>query len=62
VSEKPDAENSCVEFYTVLATGESGMSQSGLAILAGVSPQALIKLETTLLTLPRINRGGFFVL
>ena len=39
-----------VEFYTVLETGESGMSQSGLAILAGVSSQALIKLEATLVT------------
>ena len=39
-----------VEFYTVLLTGESGMSQSGLAIFAGVTQQALSKLEDTLTT------------
>ncbi|MGE5658871.1 MAG: hypothetical protein ACM37W_19920 [Actinomycetota bacterium] len=33
-----------VEFFTVQATGESGMSQSGLAILCGVSKQAISKL------------------
>lgn len=37
-----------VEFYTVLMTGQSGMSQSGLAILAGVTQQALSQLEKTL--------------
>ena len=33
-----------VEFFTVTATGESGMSQSGLARLCGVSRQAVDKL------------------
>ncbi len=37
-----------VEFYTITLTGQSGMSQSGLAILAGVSQQALSNLEKTL--------------
>ena len=39
-----------VKFYTVIQTGESGMSHSGLAKLAGVSRQALEKLEFTLAT------------
>lgn len=39
-----------VEFYTIELTGQSGMSQSGLAILAGVSGEALRKLEDTLST------------
>jgi hypothetical protein len=39
-----------IEFYTIESTGESGMSQSGLAILAGVSRQAIAKLEDTLAT------------
>jgi hypothetical protein len=39
-----------IELFTVQATGESGMSQSGLAILAGVSQQAISKLEKTLTT------------
>ena len=39
-----------VEFYTVALTGQSGMSQSGLAILAGVSRQSLILLEKTLVS------------
>lgn len=39
-----------IEFYTVESTGESGMSQSGLSTLAGVSRQALIELETTLVS------------
>ncbi|MGB5928182.1 MAG: hypothetical protein WBH03_08395 [Cyclobacteriaceae bacterium] len=37
-----------VEFYTVELTGQSGMSQSGLAILSGVTQQALSGLENTL--------------
>lgn len=37
-----------VEFYTVALTGQSGMSQSGLAVLTGVSQQALSQLEDTL--------------
>lgn len=39
-----------VEFYTIALTGQSGMSQSGLARLAGVSRQALIDLETALVS------------
>ncbi len=39
-----------VEFYTIALTGQSGMSQTGLARLAGVSRQALIDLETTLVS------------
>lgn len=39
-----------VEFYTVDLTGQSGMSQTGLAELAGVTRQALIQLETTLVS------------
>jgi hypothetical protein len=38
------------EFYTVEETGESGMSQTGLAILCGVSRQAIIELEKTLVS------------
>jgi DNA-binding XRE family transcriptional regulator len=41
-------EENGIEFYTVDLTGQSGMSQSGLAILAGVSQQALSVLEKTL--------------
>lgn len=37
-----------VEFYTVALTGQSGMSESGLSVLAGVSRQALSQLEDTL--------------
>ncbi|MEG3882044.1 hypothetical protein QT972_32290 [Microcoleus sp. herbarium7] len=37
-----------VEFYTIELTGQSGMSQSGLASLAGVTQQALSNLEDTL--------------
>lgn len=43
-------EDSGVEFYTVSITGQSGMSQTGLALLAGVSRQSLIKLEEVLVT------------
>lgn len=39
-----------IEFYTIALTGQSGMSQSGLAILSGVSRQALIDLEKTLVS------------
>jgi hypothetical protein len=42
------SEENGIEFYTIAATGESGMSQSGLAILAGVSRQSIIKLEKSL--------------
>lgn len=37
-----------IEFYTVALTGQSGMSQSGLAILAGVDRKTLKTLEDTL--------------
>lgn len=43
-------EENGVEFYTVELTGQSGMSQSGLAALAGVSRQSLIQLEETLVS------------
>lgn len=43
-------EDNGIEFYTIAATGDSGMSQSGLAILAGVSQQSISKLEKTLTT------------
>lgn len=39
-----------LEFYTIEATGECGMSQSALAKLADVSQQAMSKLEKTLTT------------
>lgn len=39
-----------VEFYTIELTGQSGMSQSGLANLAGVSQPALSGLEDTLIS------------
>ena len=38
------------EFYTIESTGESGMSQTGLAVLCGVSRQAIISLEQTLVS------------
>lgn len=44
---KPTDGNS-TEFYTVEETGESGMSQTGLAVLCGVSQQAISGLEKTL--------------
>lgn len=37
-----------IEFYTIALTGQSGMSQSGLAILAGVDRTTLRDLEETL--------------
>jgi ribosome-binding protein aMBF1 (putative translation factor) len=43
------AEQNGVEFYTVEATGESGMSQSGLAALVGVDQSTISKLEKTLM-------------
>lgn len=39
-----------VEFFTKVETGESGMSQSGLAILAGVTRQAIDQLIDTVST------------
>jgi hypothetical protein len=44
------SEENGIEFYTIAATGESGMSQSGLAILCGISPQAISKLDKSLTT------------
>lgn len=41
-------EDSGVEFYTVASTGESGISISGLAILCGVTKQAISKLVSNL--------------
>lgn len=38
------------EFYTVEDTGDSGMSQSGLAVLCGVSQPAISGLEQTLIS------------
>lgn len=38
-----------IEFYTIALTGQSGMSQSGLAVLAGVDGSTLSRLEDTLL-------------
>ena len=38
------------EFYTVEQTGESGTSQTGVAVLCGVSRQAIISLENTLVS------------
>lgn len=42
-------EESGIEFYTVALTGQSGMSQSGLAVLAGVDDSTLSRLADTLL-------------
>lgn len=39
-----------VEFFTVEATGESGMSQAGLARLCGVTRQAIDKLINSVST------------
>lgn len=43
-------EENGVEFYTIELTGQSGMSQTGLAILAGVSRTSIQDLEKTLAT------------
>ena len=39
-----------VEFFTIQATGESGMSQSGLARLCGVKPHAINQLLKSVIT------------
>ncbi len=39
-----------VEFFTIDSTGESGMSESGLAILCGISQQAINKMLRNLVT------------
>jgi hypothetical protein len=46
--EPEDSDSSTFEFYTVEDTGESGMSQSGLSVLCGVTQQAISDLEKTL--------------
>lgn len=43
-------DDSSAEFYTVEETGESGMSQSGLAVLCGVRRQSISNLEETLVS------------
>ena len=49
IKAQPSEDNpGTAEFYTVENTGDSGMSQSGLAILCGVSRQAISNLERTL--------------
>lgn len=45
-----DSSNSTTEFYTIESTGESGMSQSGLALLCGVTQPAISGLENTLIS------------
>lgn len=49
---KPDKapDSTTTEFYTVESTGESGMSQSALAVLCGVSQSAISQLENTLIS------------
>jgi hypothetical protein len=42
------SEENGIEFYTIAATGESGMSQTGLAILCGVARQTLQSMLKTL--------------
>jgi len=37
-------EQNGIEYFTIVATGESGMSQSGLARACGISRQSIIKL------------------
>jgi hypothetical protein len=43
-------EENGIEFFTVQATGKSGMSQSGLARLCGVRPDSVNKLLKGLMT------------
>lgn len=43
-------EENGVEFFTIAATGESGMSQSGLARLCGVQPHAVNQLLNSVIT------------
>jgi DNA-binding XRE family transcriptional regulator len=47
---KGSDDNEGAAFYTVEATGESGVNQTTLASLCGVTRQALIRLEETLVT------------
>ena len=43
-------EENDIEFFTIQATGESGISHSGLAILCGVSKQSITNLLQNLST------------
>lgn len=46
--EPEDREDATFEFYTEEETGRSGLSQSGLSVLCGVTQQAISELEKTL--------------
>lgn len=50
IKRQSDIDSSTAEFYTVESTGESGMSQSGLAVLCGVTQPAISALEKTLIS------------
>ncbi|NKB16929.1 MAG: hypothetical protein HC770_00405 [Pseudanabaena sp. CRU_2_10] len=49
-----------VEFFTINATGESGMSESGLARLCGVTHQAINKLLQNQLQPMPLKKLRFF--
>ena len=49
-------EENGIEFFTLQTTGESGISHSGLAILCGISKQAIDKLVKNLPTLQAPKR------
>ena len=48
-------EDNGVEFYTIELTGQSGMSETGLSILTGVTRKTLQNLEDTLQTRMPLN-------
>ena len=48
IKPEPSDDRSSVDFYTLQETGESGTNQTGLALLCGVSQQAISALENTL--------------
>lgn len=50
IKPKQSGDSSTTEFYTVESTGESGMSQSGLSVLCGVTQPAISALEKTLIS------------
>lgn len=50
IKPKESSDSSTAEFYTVEVTGESGMSQSGLSVLCGVTQPAISGLEKTLIS------------
>ena len=50
IKPKESNDSSTAEFYTVEVTGESGMSQSGLSVLCGVTQPAISGLEKTLIS------------